>query len=105
VTGPVREGHVELCPTCAGPVNATGTGTAAEAFIVMYDVSSNGIATMASQDTYYVLKYPDHIRKQWTLSVSDPRCLEIAAYFRSEEHARRFARTFGLTLTDHRGGA
>jgi hypothetical protein len=50
--------------------------------------------------TYGVAKYP--IRKQWALSLSTPGCLEIAAYFRSEAHAREFADVFGLTITDYR---
>jgi hypothetical protein len=62
------------------------------------DASSDGIG---SQDrTYSVGKYP--VRKQWSLNVSTPGLLDIAAYFRSEEHARTFADTFGLTITDYR---
>lgn len=49
---------------------------------------------------YSVTKYP--IRRQWSLSVTTPDVTDIAAYFRSEEQARLFAETFGLTITDHR---
>lgn len=50
--------------------------------------------------TYGVTKFSDHIRKQWALTVSTPHCLDVAAYFRSEEHARQFAATFALNLKD-----
>jgi hypothetical protein len=63
-----------------------------------FEFSSDGIGT--KDQTYSVGKFP--IRKQWSLNVSTPNVLDIAAYFRSEEHARQFADTFGLTITDHR---
>ena len=49
---------------------------------------------------YSVGKYP--IRKQWSLNVTTPGYTDIAAYFRTEEAARQFADTFGLTITDYR---
>ena len=62
------------------------------------EFSSDGIGSR--ERTYHVAKYP--IRKQWSLNVSTPHVIEIAAYFRNEEHARLFAETFGLVITDHR---
>ena len=63
------------------------------------DASSDGIS-MDGIRYYSVGKYP--IRKQWSLNVTTPSCLGIAAYFRTEAAAREFADTFGLTITDHR---
>lgn len=62
------------------------------------DASSDAIGTRAV--TYSVGKYP--IRKQWSLNVHTPNVTDIAAYFRSEEAARQFAATFGLTIRVHR---
>jgi len=49
--------------------------------------------------TYGVAKYP--IRKQWALVCHTDHVIEIAAYFRTEQHARDFAAALGLNLTDH----
>lgn len=51
-------------------------------------------------DVYYsVTKFRDSIRKQWALTIHTPGVMDIAAYFRSEQHARQFAKTFSLTFT------
>lgn len=63
------------------------------------DFSSSGVG---SRDrTYSVAKFTN-IRKQWVLCVHTPSVTDFAAYFRTEQHARDFATTFGLTITDHR---
>lgn len=50
--------------------------------------------------TYSVTKFRDSVRKQWALSVHTPCVMDVAAYFRSEAHARQFAETWGLTITE-----
>ena len=61
------------------------------------EFSSDGIGDRTR--TYFVEKFP--IRKQWALGVSTSHAHDFAAYFRNEQHARDFAATFGLTITDH----
>jgi hypothetical protein len=62
--------------------------------------SSDGIGSFAT--TYHLTKYRDAVRRRWALSVSTPNTMDIAAYFRTERHARQFADAFGLTITEHR---
>ena len=63
------------------------------------DFSSDSVG---SRDrTYSVTKFT-RLRKQWALCVHTPCVIDVAGYFRSEQHARDFATTFGLTVTDHR---
>lgn len=63
--------------------------------------SSDGIGS--PDVSYHITKFRDRVRKQWALTVST-NVLDIAAYFRSEEHARQFAKTFGLTIKEARRG-
>lgn len=63
------------------------------------DFSSNGVGSL--DYTYSVAKFTK-VRKQWALCVHTPGVMDVAAYFRTEEHARDFVKTFGLTITDHR---
>jgi hypothetical protein len=64
--------------------------------------SSEGIGT---DNAYYsVTKFNDRIRKQWALTVHTPGLLEIAAYFRSEEAARKFAAVMTLEIKEARRG-
>lgn len=62
--------------------------------------SSDGIGSRDA--SYHITKFRDRVRKQWALSVSSGCILDVAAYFRTEEHARQFAKTFGLKITEAR---
>lgn len=62
--------------------------------------SSDGIGS--ARTSYHITKFRDRIRKQWALTVHTPGVMDIAAYFRSEKHARQFAEAFGLTIKDAR---
>lgn len=62
--------------------------------------SSDGIGS--ADASYHITKFRDRVRKQWALTVHTPNVLDIAAYFRSEQHARQFAEAFGLTITEAR---
>lgn len=64
--------------------------------------SSDGVGSGVT--TYHITKFRDRVRKQWALTVSTPNVMDIAAYFRSEDHARQFAKTFRLTITEARRG-
>jgi hypothetical protein len=59
--------------------------------------SSEGIGDSAT--TYFIAKFPK--RKQWALGVDDGQVFSIAAYFRTENEARRFAATFDLKISEH----
>jgi hypothetical protein len=66
-----------------------------EQFII-YSSDEIGVA-----GTYYsVTKFHDRIRKQWALTVHTPGLLDVAAYFRSEEAARKFAETMALEIKE-----
>lgn len=49
-----------------------------------------------AESSYSVAKYS--IRKQWALVRHGPEVSDIVAYFRSEDHALAFCRTFGLKV-------
>lgn len=59
--------------------------------------TSDGIGT--TERSYHLRKA--RVRRRWTLNRHTPNVIHVAAYFRSEEEARLFADTFGLTITDH----
>lgn len=50
--------------------------------------------------SYSILKCRT-LRRRWILACSDETAIHFAAYFVSEDEARRFADTFGLTITEH----
>lgn len=64
------------------------------------EVSSDSISLTSDDITYGIAKYP--IRKQFALVRYSPNVIEIAAYFRTEQHALDFAESMGLDVTDHR---
>ena len=65
-------------------------------------VSSDSIALAPHVGTYGIAKYP--IRQSFALVHHAPGVTEVAAYFKSEEHAMRFAEAFRLTVKDYRSG-
>ena len=51
--------------------------------------------------TYYSVVKAWTLRRQWMLMVDNDTHSAVAAYFRDEGEARRFADTFNLTITAH----
>jgi hypothetical protein len=66
--------------------------------VSLFRYSSDAIGDV--ETTYSVCLAP-RLRKQWMLMAHTPGCAEIAAYFRNEAEARRFADTFDLSLKEH----
>ena len=64
------------------------------------EVSSDAISLTRDGISYGIAKYP--IRKQWALMRYTPGMAEVAAYFRTEQHARDYAKAMSLRITDHR---
>ena len=68
-----------------------------EPFVV---ASSDGVGVDGC--SYSITKFRDSVRKQWALTVHTPNVMDVAAYFRTEGHARQFAEAWGLTVTEAR---
>ena len=63
------------------------------------EASSTSVGMSEDGPFYSVSKW--RIRRHWLLAVHGPGVTSIAAFFRTEDEARRFADTFGLTIREN----
>lgn len=80
-----------------------------ERYTMRHDVTTDVSVRMYDADIEPDRKQLDEIAASVDIAIDDaptlvhtPCVMDVAGYFRSEQHARDFATTFGLTVTDHR---